>query len=62
MVKRQGQKKRGIPKYTRKKIILLGVEGDNKTERHYFNHISTISIACRRSTLFVLQKVMKLTQ
>ncbi len=42
MVKRQGQKKRGIPKYTRKKIILLGVEGDNKTERHYFNHFNRL--------------------
>lgn len=40
MAKRRSQKKRGVQKYTRKKIILLGVEGDNQTERKYFNHFN----------------------
>ena len=36
MVKRVGQKKRG--KYSRKpkKIILIGTEGNNQTEKNYF--------------------------
>lgn len=36
MVKRVGQKKRG--KYSRKpkKIILIGTEGNNQTEKKYF--------------------------
>jgi hypothetical protein len=37
VVKRPGQQKRGKKKRQTKKIIWLGVEGKNKTERQYFN-------------------------
>lgn len=37
MVRKSEQKKRGNKKRTRKKVIWLGVEGSNKTERQYFN-------------------------
>jgi len=36
MVKRVEQKKRGKLTRRRKKIILIGAEGNNKTERNYF--------------------------
>lgn len=42
MVNRKEQKKRGVPKYKRRKLILIGVEGDNKTEKQYFNHFNRL--------------------
>lgn len=42
MVRRREQKKRGVRKYKQRKIILIGVEGDNKTERLYFNNFNRL--------------------
>lgn len=42
MVKRVGQKKRGNPSRKTKKIILMGTEGSNQTERKYFSSFNQL--------------------
>lgn len=42
MVKRREQKIRGVRKRSRKKILLLGVEGKNKTEKRYFSKFNRL--------------------
>lgn len=40
MVRHTGQKKRGKISKNRKKILLIGAEGNNKTEKIYFSHFN----------------------
>lgn len=40
MVRHTGQKKRGKVSKSRKKILLIGTEGKNKTEKNYFSHFN----------------------
>ena len=40
MVRHTGQKKRGKVSKSRKKILLIGTEGKNKTEKNYFGHFN----------------------
>lgn len=40
MVRHTGQKKRGKISKKRKKILLIGTEGKNKTEKNYFSHFN----------------------
>lgn len=40
--KRVGQKKRGNPSRKTKKIILMGTEGSNQTERKYFSSFNQL--------------------
>lgn len=42
MVRRVTFKKRGVTTRVRKKIILIGCEGDNKTEKSYFTHFNSL--------------------